>query len=323
MNLHRAFAPVVCAAIGLTTLLLQIVPVHAQAIEGCNSRQIAARFEDFGKTGKMPPDLGRWLMDPKAQFIEPFKVFDNVYFVGVCWVSAWIIKTSDGAVLIDTLHEPHVDQLIRNIETVGVKLPDIKYVLMTHGHFDHAGGAAKLKPLLPNAKFVMTQIGWDEAIKSAASTPGVRWTMISQDVVAKDGDTITLGDQSFGVFATSGHTLGTASYTYTVKDGATSLRAITVGGLGLNAIENSKQVEAYIDSVNKIETMVKRTNDPVTVHLTTHPFSTGLMEARDAMAARKPGEPNPFVDTAGFIKQLDGLRSGAQERLAIEQKAGR
>ena len=75
-------------------------------------------------------------------------------------------------VLIDTLHEPHVDQLVTNLAKVGIALSNIKYVLMTHGHLDHVGGAAKLKLLLTNAKFVMTQIGWDEAMEAAkASNP--------------------------------------------------------------------------------------------------------------------------------------------------------
>ena len=89
----------------------------------------------------MPADLGRWLGDAKAQYIEPYQAFDNVHYVGVCWVSAWLVKTSAGVVLIDTLHEPFADQLIENIKKVGVDPADIKYVLMTHGHFDHVGGA--------------------------------------------------------------------------------------------------------------------------------------------------------------------------------------
>jgi len=74
-----------------------------QDLSGCPSEVILAKFKEIGKTGKMPPDLGRWLGDPKAQYIEPYKAFDNVYYVGVCWVSAWIVKTSAGIVLIDTL----------------------------------------------------------------------------------------------------------------------------------------------------------------------------------------------------------------------------
>jgi metallo-beta-lactamase class B len=297
----------------------------AEPITGCSSKQINAAFADLGRTGKLAPEVGRWVMNTRAQYEKPYRAFDNVYFVGVCWVSAWIIKTSDGAVLIDTLHEPHVDQLIKNIAAVGVKPADIKYVLITHGHFDHAGGAYKLKPLLTNAKFVMTQAGWNEAIKSAKASQGTprAWTMIPQDVVAKDGDVFKVGDESFGVLVTPGHTWGTASYTYDVKDNGKTYHAITVGGLGLNAIENSKQVEAYINSVNRIEAMVKRPDNPITVHLTTHPFSTGLTEAKDRLATRKPGDPNPLIDTPGFLKQLADLRKDAEARLVVERKAGR
>jgi metallo-beta-lactamase class B len=309
-------------------ILLAIASAHpllAQPFEGCPSREIMARFEDFGRAGKMPPDLGRWLGDSKAQYIEPWKAFDNVYYVGVCWVSAWAIRTSDGVVLIDTLHEPHVDQLIANLGKVGIDLSDIKYVLMTHGHFDHAGGAARLKPLLTNAKFVMTQTGWNEALASARESESTQrpWSMIPQDVVAKDGDVIRLGGNRFTVLETPGHTLGTASYTFDVKDGANTYRAITIGGLGLNAIKDSKQVEAYIASVDRITNLVKQPTDPVTVHLTTHPFSNGLMEARDRLAARKPGETNPLVDSEGLLKQLAELRAGAVARLEIERQAGR
>ena len=314
--------------------LLGGASVSAQPFDGCPSKEIIARFDDFGRTGKMPPDLGRWLNDPKAQYIEPYQAFDNVYFVGVCWVSAWLIKTSEGVVLIDTLHEPHVDQLIANIRKVGVDPADIKYVLMTHGHFDHVGGAYKLKPMT-KARFVMTQTGWDEAIKSAQASqaaprpppgpnaPPPPWQMIEQDKVVKDGDVIGMGDNAFEVFATPGHTFGTASYAYKARDGVSTYNAFTVGGLGLNAIENSRQVEAYIASVKRIEQLVKQPTDPINVHLTTHPFSTGLTEAKDAIRTRKPGAMHPLVDPAGFAKQLAELRRGAEERLVIEQKAGR
>jgi len=326
---HRTLSEFVSSFV--LAALLGIASAHslaaqpAQPFEGCPSKEILATFEEFGRTGKMPPDVGAWLHNPQAQYIEPWKAFDNVTYVGVCWVSAWAIRTRDGVVLIDTLHEPHVDQLIANLRKAGIDLADIKYVLMTHGHFDHAGGAAQLRPLLPNAKFAMTQIGWDEATESAKrseATPG-RWTMMPQDVVVKDGDVIRVGENSFGVLETPGHTLGTASYTYDVKDGADTYRAITVGGLGLNAIKDSKQVEAYIASVDKIEALVKQPDQPVTVHLTTHPFSNGLTEARDRLAARRPGEPNPLVDPEGFLKQLAALRLGAMQRLEIERSAGR
>jgi metallo-beta-lactamase class B len=227
-------------------------------------------------------------------------------------------------VLIDTLHEPHVDQLVANLGKVGINLSDIKYVLMTHGHFDHVGGVAKLKPLLSNARFVMTQTGSDEAMESAKaseSTP-LSWSMIPQDVVVKDGDVIRLAGNTFGVLETPGHTLGTASYTFDVKDGTSTYRAITVGGLGLNAIKNSKQVEGFIASLDRLSGLAKP-NQPVTVHLTTHGFSNGMTEVGYRLPARKPGELNPLVDPGGFLEQLASLRSGAEVRLDIERKASR
>lgn len=289
-------------------------------IQGCASKPILERFELFGRTGRMPPDLGRWLSDPKEQIVEPWQAFDNVHFVGVCWVSAWVIKTSEGAILIDTLHEPFVDRLVENLRKVGVDPKDVKYVLMTHGHFDHAAGAEKIKQL-SNAQFLMTQAGWNEALQSAqasSATPRA-WRMIPQDRIVKDGDEIRLGDQVLRIYETPGHTYGTASFSFTVREGARSWRAFTVGGLGLNAIEGPRQVEAFIASIDRINALMDSTSDPIEVHLTTHPFSNGLTEAMQTLKARKPGDPHPLVDPSGFRAQLKHLRAGAVERLAVER----
>lgn len=295
--------------------------VSAQALfDGCPSGQILERFEEFGRSGKMPPDLGKWLNDAKAQKVKPWKPFDNVTFVGVCWVSSWLVETSEGHVLIDTLYGPFIGQLIDNLKSTGVDFANIKYVLMTHGHFDHVGGAAALKPLLPNAKFVMTQGGWDEAIESAGKSEGRRaWKMIEQDVVVKDGDTVELGGNTFKVIETPGHTWGTASYSYDVKDGDDTYRAITIGGLGLNAIDGPPQVEAYIESVDRVRALVESGDEKVEVHLTTHGFSNDLDENRQKLLARKPGEPNIFVDPQALLSQVETLRAGAVERLEIEK----
>lgn len=290
-------------------------------LTGCPSATIDALFNDFGRTGKMPPELKRWMNDAKSQTIEPYQAFDNVYYVGICWVSAWLIKTSDGPVLIDTLYEPYTDQLIDNIKKVGVNPADIKMVLLTHGHFDHVGGVSKLKSLT-HAKFVMTQEGWNEAQADAQKTQGKpgAWTMpATADILVKDGDVLTVGDTKFYAYATPGHTWGTTSYALDVKDGDKTYRAITIGGLGLNAIDGTKQVEAYISSVDRIKAMVNAANNPISVHLTAHPFSTGLTEAKDLLKTRKPGQPHPLVDPNGLNKQLDALRAGATERLQIEQ----
>ncbi len=306
-------------------LMLPLTPAHAQNLDGCKSEPILQRFEEFGRSGRMQLDLRFWLNDAKSQKVEPYQAFDNVYYVGVCWVSAWLIKTADGFVLIDTLHDPFTDLLIENIRKVGVDPKDSKLVLMTHGHFDHVGGAYKVKALAPNAQFVMTKTGWEEGVASAKqseSTPR-RWIMISQDKVAKDGDIIKHGGMDFQLLETPGHTYGTASYVFKVTDQGKSYRAIVVGGLGLNAIEGSGQVDAYIASIDRLQTMMASTSTAIDVHLTTHPFSNGLTEAAERLKDRKPSEPHPLIDSKGFADQIKSLRAGAVDRLAVEKKAGR
>ena len=78
--------------------------------------------------------------DVELQKIEPFKVFDNLYYVGPCYVSVWLLTTPQGDILFDTAQEPFVDKVIDNIRKVGVNLADIKYIILSHGHLDHVGG---------------------------------------------------------------------------------------------------------------------------------------------------------------------------------------
>ncbi|WP_113625664.1 CAR family subclass B3 metallo-beta-lactamase [Pectobacterium peruviense] len=294
------------------------------SLTGCGpSSTINQLFNQFGNSGKMPAELGSWLNDAKAQTVEPYQAFDNVYYVGICWVSAWLIKTSEGPVLIDTLYGEFTDQLIDNIKKIGVEPADIKMVLLTHGHFDHVGGVSKLKSFT-NARFVMSEEGWKEAQADANKTQGKpnAWTMpdpATTDILVKNGSALSVGDTTFYAYITPGHTWGTTSYVFDIKEGNNTYRAMTIGGLGLNAIDGPQQVEAYIRSIDRIKAMVEDDKHPITVHLTAHPFSNGQIEIQNQLKVRQPNQPHPMVDAEGLLKQLATLRAGAVERLAVEQ----
>ncbi len=307
---------------------LALFSVQANAQEPltarCESAPLVAALAVLNETGRIPPDAARFIADNALQQkIEPYKAFDNVYYVGICWVSAWLVTSPRGHVLIDTLYGPHTDHLLANIRALGFDPKDIKLVVITHGHFDHAGGAARLRSLLePGTRFAMTREGWREAAESAAQpTTGPRpWTMIEPELVLNDGQIFTAGDVTIQAFETPGHTMGTASFAYDARDGARSYRAFTVGGLSLAAIRGPEQVEAFIASIKRIRALTEDPAHPIELHLTTHAFVTGLTEAKELLKTHKPGDPHPLVDLPGFRRQLDELQAAAEKRLVVERQ---
>ena len=286
----------------------------------CESAPLMAAFTVFSETGRMPPNMVKFVGDAALNKIEPYKAFDNVYYVGICWVSAWLITSPSGHVLIDTLYGPYTSQMLGNIRALGFHPKDIKLVVLTHGHFDHAGGIGQLKSeLAPGTRFAMTQEGWREGAENS-SHPRWPWAMIEPDILLTDGQTVTGGDIAIQAFETPGHTMGTASFAFDARDGGRTYRAFTVGGLGLNRIRGPEQVEAFIASLKRIRTLTQDGARPVELHLTTHGFLTGLNEVKDLLKTRKGTDPHPLVDLPALRKQLDELQAGAERRFVVERQ---
>ena len=165
--------------------------------------------------------------DVELQKIEPFKVFDNLYYVGPCYVSVWLVTTPQGHILFDSAQEPFVDHVIANIKKVGINLRDIKYIILSHGHLDHVGGAARLQEAT-GARVVAVAEDWTmiEALdgKSNRRDPKPN-RMPKRDMVVKDGDTLTLGNQTLKFHQLPGHTPGVLmTEGITVYDGSRPTR---------------------------------------------------------------------------------------------------
>src|SRR5262245_53167606 len=142
---------------------------------------------------------------------EPVKVFDNLYFVGQTEYSVWAINTSAGIILIDSIFDYSVDdEVVGGLKKLGLDPTKIKYVIVSHGHADHSGGAKYLQDTF-NAHVILGAADWDLLDRSTGSKP-------HRDMVATDGQKLTLGETTMTIYATPGHTLGTLSTVFPVTD---------------------------------------------------------------------------------------------------------
>ena len=260
--------------------------------------------------------------DVELQKIEPFKVFDNLYYVGPCYVSVWLVTTPQGHILFDSAQEPYVDHVVANIRKVGVNLRDIKYIILSHGHLDHVGGAARLQEAT-GARVVAVAEDWTmiEALDGRSSRRDPKPNrMPKRDMVVKDGDTLTLGNQTLKFHQLPGHTPGVLmTEGITVYDGSRSYKAVVpagaAGGPGLAGAEQG------VKNANKLAAM-----QGVQVNLQIHSWAEpvgypggGVLERAALLKNRKPGEPHPFVDPATWNQRAREAQESAAKRLATEK----
>jgi metallo-beta-lactamase class B len=259
------------------------------------------------------------------QKIAPFKVMDNLYYVGPGTVAVWLIPTSQGLILIDTAQEPYVDYIVENIKKVGFDPKNIKYILLSHGHLDHYGGAVKIQKL-SGARVALTEGDWNfMAAQAAAATKAGRGPKPgdeppAKDMVIKEGDTIKLGDTSIKVYILPGHTPASPSYEFTAKDGGKNYKAFVFGGPGpRNGVEGGTE---FLASIERLEKQFADVQVAANVHsfLNSFPYpnNMGLLEMRD-LKAKNPTGPNPFINNALWREWLKEAHAGAVKYIADEK----
>lgn len=233
-----------------------------------------------------PPDRAKW-------HVEPVKVFDNLYYLGQSEYSAWAVTTSAGIIVIDALFDYSVeDEIVNGLTTLGLDPKNIKYVIVSHAHSDHAGGAKLLQDRF-GAHVLMSAADWDLTARNTQSWPKPR-----RDMVVTDGQKLMLGDTTLTMYLTPGHTPGTISTIIPVRDNGRPHVAAEWGGTGFNFTVTPERprrywYETYATSSDHFREAVRKSGADVLI--ANHPEQDGAKPKLAALARRKAGDPNPYV----------------------------
>jgi len=154
-------------------------------------------------------------------YAAPAKVADNLYFLGTKIHSAWALTGSQGIIIIEALFDYAArDEILGGLQKLGLDSKKVKYVILSHAHGDHDGGAKMLQDAIPSMHLVYGAEDWDAIDKAPAHMGGKP----KHDVTGDDGMTLSAGDASLRIVTMPGHTPGTLSYLFEVRDHGKPMR---------------------------------------------------------------------------------------------------
>lgn len=235
------------------------------------------------------------------QPVKPYRIIGNIWYVGASGVTSFLITTSKGHVLLDS-GLPETAPLIRqNVGRLGFKLTDIKILINSHAHFDHAGGLAELKELT-GAKMMATEA--DASLLERGGKDDFQWgdkyayKPVKADRVLRDGDQVELGEVRLTARLTPGHTKGSTTWTMKVKEDGNQYDVVfstSVSAPGYNLVNNDKYPN-IVDDYRRTFQLLKSL--PCDVFLGPH---AEFFSMKEKMARMEQGtKPNPFIDPAGY-----------------------
>lgn len=224
--------------------------------------------------------------------IEPTKIFDNLYFVGTKGVGAWIVNTSDGIILIDSMNnnEDAENIIIPGIKKLGLNPANIKYVLVTHGHGDHYGGGEYIHDNY-GATILMSAVDWDYMNTHFTGANGSDFPKPTSHTDVTDGQKLTLGDTTITIVSTPGHTPGGISLIIPVTDNGTKHMVGMWGGTGLP--QTLEYNEKYLNSLDHFAKLTDAAQ--VDAEITAHSAVDNSAERMETLRKRNDGDPNPYV----------------------------
>ena len=252
--------------------------------------------------------------------IAPFHVIDTVYYVGSAGIAAWIIKTPTGLILLDAGMPAYAPTVEANIRALGFRLADVKIMLISHAHFDHSGGLARIKA--DSGARLIASDGDRTALERGVyegfeDVPAFNAPPVKVDRVIADGGGVTLGGVTLTAMITPGHTRGCTNYLLTVRDRGKPHTAFFFcsASVAANRLVPKPQYPGIVADYRRTFARLKAVK--ADVFLAPHAEFFDLAAKRARLGG--PG-PNPFIVPGEMQTVVAALELGFRKALA-EQSA--
>lgn len=253
-----------------------------------------------------------------SQPYPPFRIAGNLYYVGTKDLACYLITTPKGHILINTGLASSAPLIRKSIETLGFRMSDVKILLTTQAHFDHMGGMAAIKKMT-HARLMI------DAGDSAVAADGGRsdyffggpvcvFTPVAVDRTLHNGDTVQLGGMQLIMLHHPGHTKGSCSYLFTVKDNKRSYRVLIANMPSIITEKNFSDIPAYPaiqqDYAYTLKAMKQIQFD---IWLSSHGTQFHLLEKHKP---HSPYDPSAFMDKAGYYSELNALQQDYNKKIS-------
>ena len=261
------------------------------------------------------------------QPVAPFHIIGSIYYVGASDITSFLIVTPAGDILLDGGFAETAPQIEANIQKLGFKLADVKILLNSHAHLDHAGGLAELKQRT-GAQLVAME--GDAALLAGGGHGdfyfGDRLTFprVRPNRVIHDDDTVSLGGVTLTAHLTPGHTRGCTTWTMTTEEDGKAYRVVFVGSAsilpGYRFTDSPGHAASYPGIGADFDKTVRVLQSlPCDVFLTAHGSFFDLTDKREALA--KGAKPNPFIDPAGYQAYAAQVQKAVEAEWESERAA--
>jgi metallo-beta-lactamase class B len=262
----------------------------------------------------------REVLQESSQPFEPRKIVGNIYYVGTNLISAFLIVTPAGNILLDTGHVQMLSQVTANIEQLGFKAKDVKLLLNSHAHFDHCGGFAEFKRKT-GATIVASKLDGELMMHGGRGDfvhgDDLAFEPIKPDQIISDGERVELGGVSLTAHLTPGHTKGCTSWSMQVNEDGKSYDVLFVCGLTVSPFKltnNDRYPNIVEDERN---TLRKLRGMHADVMLAPHGF---YFDLAGKAARQKEGAPNPFVDPGELGRHLTEMEKDFEQALQAQER---